>query len=137
MRLRWIVLLVLSFPVVEMIGLFWLASKISWWVMVWLLIAGMAGLSLIRLERAAWSLRLLSTLRSGTHVGASLFASGRVLLAGGLLLFPGVISDILALILLLLPGTSLKRRASVPRAANDDVLEGEFRRERDDNSHLP
>ena len=137
MPLRWIVLLVLSFPVLEAAGIFWLAKQMGWWVLVWLIVAGFAGLSLIRLERVAWSMRLLSTLRSGTPIGATLFASGRVLVAGGLLLFPGVISDILAVVLLLLPGTSLKRRGAVPRAANDDVLEGEFQRERDDNSRLP
>ena len=136
MRLKWVVLLVLSFPVVEAIGLYWLANRIGWWVLVWLALSAMAGLTLIRFERAAWSMRLLSTLQSGSHLGASLFASGRMLLAGVLLLFPGVISDFLALVLLLLPGT-IKSRSRVPRAANDDVLEGEFRREGDDNSRLP
>lgn len=136
MRLKWIVLLILSFPVVEAIGLYWLANRIGWWVLVWLALSAMAGLTLIRFERTAWSMRLLSTLQSGSRLGASLFASGRMLLAGVLLLFPGVISDVLALVLLLMPGT-LKSRARVPRAANDDVLEGEFRRERDDNGRLP
>ena len=136
MRLKWVVLLVLSFPVLEAIGLYWLANQIGWWVLVWLALSAMTGLTLIRFERTAWSMRLLSTLQSGSHLGASLFASGRMLLAGILLVFPGVISDLLALVLLLLPGT-LKSRSRVPRAANDDVLEGEFRRERDDNSRLP
>lgn len=136
MRLKWVVLLVLSFPVLEAIGLYWLANQIGWWVLVWLALSAMAGLTLIRFERTAWSMRLLSTLQSGSPLGVSLFASGRMLLAGILLLFPGVISDLLALVLLLLPGT-LKSRSRVPRAANDDVLEGEFRRERDDNSRLP
>ncbi|MEW6590376.1 MAG: FxsA family protein, partial [Pseudomonadota bacterium] len=62
-----------------------------------------------------------------THPLAALFASGRVLLAGGLLVFPGFLSDALALGLLLMPGTWRR-----PRAANDDILEGEFRREHDD-----
>ena len=136
MRLKWIVLLVLSFPVLEAMGLYWLANRIGWWVLVWLGLSAMAGLTLIRFERAAWSMRLLSTLQAGSPLGASLFASGRMLLAGVLLLFPGVISDLLALGLLLLPGT-LKSRSRVPPAANDDVLEGEFRREADDNSRLP
>jgi len=78
---------------------------------------------------------MLSTLQSGAHPIASLFTSGRVLLAGGLLVFPGFISDIIALVLLLLPGTWMKR-GPIPRAANDDVLEGEFRRETDDNGRL-
>lgn len=136
MRLKWIVLLALSFPVLEAVGIFWLSQRIGWWVFVWLITAGLAGLTLIRFERAAWSMRLLSTLQSGNRLGASLFASGRVLIAGVLLLFPGFISDIIAVVLLLLPGTKLSRPASIPRAANDEILEGEFRREHDDNGHL-
>lgn len=136
MRLKWMVLLALSFPILEAVGIVWLAKQIGWWVVVGLVVAAVAGLVLIRFERAAWSMRLLSTLRSGNPLGASLFASGRVLIAGGLLLFPGFLSDILAVVILLLPGTRIKRPSAVPRAANDDVLEGEFRREGDDNGHL-
>ena len=136
MRLKWMVVLALSFPLLEALGIFWIASAIGWWVIVWLAAAGLAGLMLIRFERTAWSLRLLSTLSSGNPLGASLFASGRVLIAGVLLLVPGLISDIIALVLLVLPGTRFKRPAAVPRAANDEVLEGEFRREYDDTNHL-
>lgn len=137
MRLKWIVLLALSFPLLEALGIFLIAGSIGWWVFVWLVVAGLAGLMLIRFERTAWSLRLLSTLRSGEPIGASLFASGRVLISGVLLLFPGIISDIIAVVLLVLPGTRLKRPETVPHAANDEILEGEFRREHDDNKHLP
>lgn len=135
MRLKWMVVLALSFPLLEALGIFWIASAIGWWVIVWLAGAGLAGLMLIRFERTAWSLRLLSTLRSGNPLGASLFASGRVLIAGVLLLFPGIISDLIAVVLLVLPGTRFNRPAAVPRAANDEILEGEFRREHDDK-HL-
>lgn len=136
MRLKWMVLLALSFPLLEALGIFLLSQQIGWWVFVWLIIAGLAGLMLIRFERAAWGMRLLSTLKSGNPLGASLFASGRVVIAGVLLLFPGVLSDIIAIVLLMLPGTRLKRAATVPRAANDEILEGEFQREHDDNGRL-
>ena len=136
MRLKWMIVLALSFPLLEALGIFLLARNIGWWVIVWLAVAGLAGLMLIRFERTAWSLRLLSTLSSGNPLGASLFASGRILIAGVLLLFPGIISDIIAVILLLLPGTRFKRPVAVPRAANDEILEGEFRREHDDPNHL-
>lgn len=136
MRLKWMVLLGLSFPLLEALGIFLLSQQIGWWVFVWLIVAGLAGLMLIRFERAAWGMRLLSTLKSGNPLGASLFASGRVLIAGVLLLFPGVLSDIIALVLLMLPGTRLRRAAAVPRAANDEILEGEFQREHDDNGRL-
>ena len=132
MRFGWIVLVLLSFPVLEAIGIFWVANAIGGWVLLWLLLAAIAGIMLIRLERAAWSARLLFSVQSGTHPLAALFASGRILLAGGLLVFPGFISDALALVLLLIPGTWSRRKPDPLRSANDDVLEGEFRREPDD-----
>src|SRR5512147_2531508 len=132
MRFGWIVLVLLSFPVLEAIGIFWAASVIGGWVLLWLLLAAVAGITLIRLERVAWSARLLFSVQSGTHPLAALFASGRILLAGGLLVFPGFISDAMALVLLVIPGTWSARKRNPLRAANDDVLEGEFRREPDD-----
>ena len=136
MRLKWLVILALMFPLLEALGIFWVAQRIGWWAIVWLAAAGLAGLLLIRIERTAWSLRVLSTLRAGTPLGASLFASGRVLIAGVLLVFPGFISDIIAVLLLIWPGTRLRRPAPIPRAANEEILEGEFRREHDDHPHL-
>jgi len=132
MRFGWIVLLLLSFPVLEAIGIFWVARAIGSWVLLWLLLSAMAGVMLIRMERVAWSARLLFSVQSGAHPFAALFASGRILLAGGLLVFPGFISDVIALVLLLIPGTWTQRGQSPLRSANDDVLEGEFKRESDD-----
>ncbi len=132
MRFGWIVLLLLSFPVLEAVGIFWVARAIGSWVLLWLLLAAVAGILLIRVERAVWRARLLFSLQSGANPIASLFASSRILLAGGLLVFPGFISDILAVILLLIPGTWAGRKADPLRPANDDVLEGEFKREPDD-----
>ena len=151
MRFSWIVLLLLSFPVLEAIGIFWVASAIGGWVLLWLLLAAVIGVSLVRVERVAWSARMLFSVQSGAHPLASLFYSSRILLAGGLLVFPGFISDVLALILLLVPGTWAKRVPDPLRPANDDTpfsqpsppqrertditpktIEGEFKREPDD-----
>ena len=132
MRFGWIVLLMLSFPVLEAIGIFWVARAIGGWVLLWLLLAAIAGVMLIRIERVTWGARLLFTVQSGVHPLTSLFASGRILLAGGLLVFPGFISDAIALVLLLIPGTWDRRATDPLRPANDDVLEGEFKREPDD-----
>ncbi|MFP5417790.1 MAG: FxsA family protein [Gammaproteobacteria bacterium] len=132
MRFGWIVLLMLSFPVLEAVGIFWVADAIGGWVILWLLLGVIAGVALIRFERAAWGARMLFSLQSGVNPLTSLFASGRMLLAGGLLIFPGFISDIVALVLLLIPGTWRKRTTDPLRAANDDVLEGQFKREPDD-----
>jgi UPF0716 protein FxsA len=120
MRFGWIVLLLLSFPVLEAIGIFWAASAIGGWVLLWLLLAAITGVMLIRVERVAWGARLLFSVQSGTNPLASLFASGRILLAGGLLVFPGFISDAIALVLLLIPA-AWGRRPDPLRPANDDV----------------
>ena len=132
MRFSWIVLLLLSFPVLEAIGIFWAARHIGGWVLVWLVLAAVAGVMLIRVERVAWGARLLFSVQSGANPLASLFASGRILLAGGLLVFPGFISDVLALVLVLMPGSWDRRKRDPMRPANDDILEGEFKREHDD-----
>jgi UPF0716 protein FxsA len=132
MRFGWIVLLLLSFPVLEAIGIFWVASFIGGWVLLLLLASAVAGIMLIRVERVAWSARMLFTMQSGMDPLASLFASGRIFLAGALLVFPGFISDLIAGVLLLIPSTWSKRASDPLRPANDDVLEGEFKREPDD-----
>jgi UPF0716 protein FxsA len=151
MRFSWIVLLLLSFPVLEAIGIFWAASAIGSWVLLWLLLAAVAGALLIRVERVAWGARLLFSVQSGAHPLAALFASGRILLAGGLLVFPGFISDAIALVLLLIPGTWGRRKPDPLRPANDDApipqpsgpwgesanatpktIDGEFKREPED-----
>ena len=147
MRSGWIVLLLLSFPVLEAIGIFWVASAIGGWVLLWLLLAAIAGIMLIRVERVAWGARLLFSVQSGANPLAAMFASGRILLAGGLLVFPGFISDAIALGLLLIPGTWTGRKRDPLRPANDDApsptrgeganvtpttIEGEFKRDPDD-----
>lgn len=144
MRFGWIVLLVLSFPVLEAIGIFLIAGAIGGWVLLWLLLAAIAGVVLIRAERIAWGARLLFSVQSGANPLAAMFASGRILLAGGLLVFPGFISDAVALVLLLIPGTWANRKPDPLRPANDDspfpqpgagsptTIDGEFRRESDD-----
>jgi UPF0716 protein FxsA len=126
-----IALLMLGFPVLEAYVLFKLAGLYGWWVLVWLLASAILGLALIRLERVLWGARVLISLQAGASPISALFASGRMFLAAGLLIFPGVISDALALILLLFPGTWQRPKSLAPKAANDEVIEGEFRREAD------
>jgi len=93
---------------------------------------------------------LLFSVQSGANPIASLFATGRILLAGGLLVFPGFISDAIALVLLLIPGTWAGHKHDPLRPANDDMpppgagprwgdvgsasktIDGEFKREPDD-----
>lgn len=136
MRFGWIVLLLLSFPVLEAIGIFWVAGAIGAWVLLWLLLAAVAGISLIRLERVAWGARLVFAMQSGRSPLMSLFASGRILLAGGLLVFPGFISDALAVALLLLPGTWQMRGRDGLHPANDDAPSPQPSPAREEGAHV-
>ena len=67
----------------------------------------------------------------GEHAALrGLFDSGRKVLAGFLLLLPGVISDVLALVLLALP-LNIGRSGYAPSsaAAGRAAIEGEYRRQ--------
>lgn len=126
----WILLfVVLAFPVAEAVSLFWLAGKIGWWALAWVAATFVIGLWLIRFERLAFGPRLLFNLQMGHHPLRALLSSTRLFVAGALLMFPGPISDALAGGLLMFPGTWRRPPPPSRRAANDDVIEGEFRRE--------
>jgi UPF0716 protein FxsA len=125
----WLILLaVIAFPVAEAASIIWLAGQIGWWTLAWLAAAFFGGLALIRFERLAFAPRMLFSMQQGESPFRALFTSTRLFMAGGLLMFPGLITDAMALLLLLYPGT-WKRPPIARPAANDEIIEGEFRRE--------
>jgi len=78
-------------------------------------------------------------LSKGQFSLAAFIDSFRTVLAGLLLIFPGIISDVIALILLLLPirepaleqaAMRTPRTPQGPLFRHEGVIEGEFRRER-------
>jgi len=105
--------------------MFQVADVIGWWLLAWLLFSAIIGWALIKEESLAVFGRLASAMQNGQSPFAALWDSGRTMLAGLLLIFPGVLSDIFALVLLLLPNKS--DRLNARRAANDDIIEGEVR----------
>jgi UPF0716 protein FxsA len=126
----WVFLMtLLFFPVAEALTVFWAANTMGWWTLAWLISAFVAGLQLIRFERLAFAPRMLFNLQQGQSPFRSLYVSTRLFLAGGLLMFPGLITDVIAFILLLLPGTWRKSPATQRGAADDVIIEGEFSRE--------
>jgi UPF0716 protein FxsA len=135
----WLILIVLlAFPVAEAFSIFWLAGKIGWWALAWLAVAFFGGVALIRFERLAFAPRMLFSLQRGESPFKALFASTRLFMAGGLLIFPGLITDAMAALLLLIPGTWRRPPSARPDlAANDDVIEGEFTREESISDRFP
>jgi UPF0716 protein FxsA len=118
--------------VLEIWTLIELGSRYGGWVLAYLLIIAMLGWRLVKDERQLMGGRMMQTLILGGTPAKALFMSGKNLIAGFLLIIPGIITDVIAAILLLIPtGVDPKSRTGYPggNAANDDVIEGEFRRE--------
>ena len=135
MRLLFIFAILLAFPLLELWLLIKLASEYGWWVLAYLLIMVALGWRLIQDEKQLVFGRIAQALAMGGAPAKVMFGSAKNFLAGILLIFPGILSDILAVILLLLPtsasGPNPNRASNTRkgRAANDDVIEGEFRRQ--------
>ena len=123
----------LALPVLEAWLLFRLGERFGVWVVGWLILAAVCGALLIRLEKLVWALRLATSLREQRSPLRALFASARSVIAGLLLIFPGVITDVLAVLLLVWP---LPAEAA-SEGVEPGVIEGEFRRERRDERLPP
>lgn len=117
--------ILLAFPILEIVLLIKLGALYGWWLALYLVLAAVAGWSLIQEERLALVGRLFQVARQGGHPATALFATARKLIAGVLLIIPGVISDTIAVALLLMPSP----KGHAAPAANDDIIEGEWRRE--------
>jgi UPF0716 protein FxsA len=121
--------ILLGFPLLEAVVLVRLSETLGWWVLAWVVLAAVAGMALIKEARFALVARLAAGLAQGRFSIVALTDSARVVLAGILLIFPGVVSDLIALTLLLLPSP---RVVETPqrRGRRDAFIEGEFRRTR-------
>lgn len=126
MYLLFLLLILLAFPVLELVLLFKLGAMFGWWLALYLLASAILGLLLIQDERIMVFGRLVQALQQDRHPLLALFASARKMIAGLLLIFPGIVSDVLALLLLILPLPS--SRQPLP-GEEDGVIEGEWRRE--------
>ncbi len=130
-----IMLILLAFPLVELFLLIQLGDEYGWWLLLYLVVIGYLGLQLIRGEKLLISAKMMQSLSSGGNPIKTILGSARNMVAGVLLIIPGIITDIIAVILLLIPiskpglnsSTSNQYQQSTNRnAANDDVIEGEY-----------
>ena len=116
--------ILLGFPLLELWVAVLLAQKIGWWLLLWFIATTLLGVTLIREERFAVVGRVMGALQQGQDPFQAIFTSGRLMLAGLLLILPGVVSDGIALLILIWP-----RRVPRPPVKRTDVIEGEYRRE--------
>ena len=129
MRLVLIVIL-LGFPLLEAVLLVRLTETLGWWLFAWVVLAACAGMALIKEARFAMVARLAAGLAQGRFSIAALTDSVRTVMAGLFLVFPGVISDVIAITLLLLPGPRVVIESGSRRRPAGTLVEGEFRRTR-------
>jgi len=129
MRLLLLVIL-LGFPLLEAVVLVRLSQTLGWWVLAWVVLAACAGMALIKEARFALVARLAAGLAQGQFNINALTDSARVVIAGLLFIFPGIISDLIAITLLLMPSRNVASDPITSRKSGGTLIEGEFRRTR-------
>lgn len=109
--LQMLLFLIIVLPIVELIVLVKLGAWLGWIPTLALVLgAGLAGTAIARFEGWKAAMRMRQQMASGALPAAEMF-DGLLIGAGGVLLvLPGVLSDVLGLLLLLPPMRKLVRR---------------------------
>ena len=130
--MRFVVLaIVLAFPAIDLLATVRFARWTGVPVWTWLAISTCAGFVLLRTERVAFRANIAAAMHGQHLTLRGLFDSGRKVLAGFLFLLPGVISDLMALVLLALPLNVDRGFEPQPQVAGRyrrDLIDGDFRR---------
>ena len=127
--------IVMSFPLLDLV----VTARFARWtgVPMWMWLAGSAigGLWVLTHERHQFRARTLAAFRGDQSLLRGLLDSGRRVLAGMLLLVPGILTDAIALILLALPINQRGEFDPQPVTAGRDpyrrerrTLDGDYRR---------
>ena len=130
MRRLVLIVILLGFPLLEAVVLVRLSESVGWWLAAWVVLAACAGVALIKEARFAMLARLGAGLAQGRFSINALTDTVRTVVAGLFLIFPGVISDVIAFTLLLLPGPRVVVETGQRRRPAGTLIEGEFRRTR-------
>lgn len=125
-------LIVLSFPILDLLVTLRFARWTGIPALAWLAASAVAGMVLLRNERVSFRAKTLAALRGDQPLLRGLLDSGRKVLAALLLILPGIVSDMVALLLLLLPFNLGARFEAQPAAIGNgfrrDSVEGDFHR---------
>jgi len=127
--MRFIVLFILlAFPVIDLMVTLRFARWTGIPTLIWLLASVSIGTLLLRHERGGFRAHTLGALRGDQPLMRGLVDSGRKVLAAVLFIVPGVLSDLLAVALLLLPINLGRHLAAQTAAGFGDSLDGDYRR---------
>lgn len=122
-------LLFLALPLVELLFSLWLGNILGFWAVLWLILATGAGFLMLHHRKLGMLTGLQFALRSGRSLYTLLWPI-RYLVAGILLVFPGFLSDLLALVLMLplkmnIPPANAQPKHNAPEQ-DPNIIEGEF-----------
>jgi len=124
--------IVLAFPAIDLLATVRFARWTGIPVWMWLAMSTTAGFVLLHNERVAFRANTVASMHGQQLTLRGLFDSGRKVLAGVLFLLPGVVSDLLALVLLALPlnvGRDLEPQAAHSyRRGRGKSFDGDYRR---------
>jgi UPF0716 protein FxsA len=133
--MRFVVLCILMlFPLLDVVvtARFARWSGVPMWM--WLMASALAGLWVLANERVQFRARTLAAFRGDAPLWRGLLDSGRRVLAGVLLIVPGILSDAIGLLLLLFPinqrGGYDPQTVTAGRSSYRDrhTLDGDYRR---------
>jgi len=124
--------IVLVFPLFDL----YVTARFARWsgipLWVWLTASLIGGLWLMKNERLAFRSNVVAALHGEQSLLRELVDSGRKVLAGILLIVPGVLTDVMALLLLLLPINHARLRPQPVAAGRGygrrEAIDGEYRR---------
>lgn len=117
--------LLIAFPLAELFLLVKLFSSYGIWVLFYLVAVAILGLQLIKEEKLLFSGRFMQQVMQGSSPFKAMFGSARNIFAGVLLLIPGVITDVMATILLLIPVQSTPSAQTQYQETNQDTFEND------------
>ena len=123
--------IVLGFPLVDLYATVRFARWTGVPLWAWLSVSAAAGLFLLQSERTAFRANTVAAMHGQQPLLRGLLDSGRKVLAGFLLLIPGVLSDFLALLLLALPingGRDFATHTAAAGRPGGRAIDGEFHR---------
>ena len=126
--------ILLAFPIAEIWLLIDLAQAFGWWLALYLVLVTYLGWRLIQEEKQLLAGRMMQTLMQSPSPNLAVLGGLKNLLAGFFLVIPGVITDLIAVFLLLIPTAKPTKKSQFQddtsfKSANDDVIEGEYTRE--------
>lgn len=107
-----LILLLAVVPLVDIVVLLRVGRMIGFWPTIWLVVlTGVVGVALARWQGLQTLSRLRAELAAGRAPAQTLADGALILLAGGLFVWPGFLTDVLGLALLIPPARSLAGKA--------------------------